>query len=48
MKRFKKHYSGEKFVKVMPYQDESSLLDGGLPITACNNTNRAEIFVYGK
>ncbi len=43
----KEHYSGEEFVKVMPFQDQDSLLDGGLPISACNDTNRAEIFVYG-
>lgn len=43
----KEHYKGENFVKVMPYQEEDSLLDGGVQITACNNTNRAEIFVYG-
>ncbi|HPU64137.1 MAG TPA: N-acetyl-gamma-glutamyl-phosphate reductase, partial [Mobilitalea sp.] len=50
------HYKGQKFVKVMPYIDEDSLksdeikniiFDGGLDITACNNTNRAEIFVLG-
>jgi len=50
------HYKNQKFVKVMPYIDEASLqdcelkniiFDGGLDITACNNTNRAEIFVLG-
>ena len=52
----KEHYKDQKFVKVMPYIDEASLqekevknviYDGGLDITACNNTNRAEIFVLG-
>lgn len=51
---FSEHYNGQKFVKVMPYIDEVSLkdnninnfiFDGGLDITACNDTNRAEIFV---
>ncbi|MDF2542938.1 MAG: argC2 [Herbinix sp.] len=41
------HYQGEKFVKVMPYGDDSVLFDGALDITACNNTNYAEIFVFG-
>jgi len=41
------HYSGEKFVTVMPYADDSFLFDGALDITACNDTNKAEIFVFG-
>lgn len=42
-----KHYQNEKFVKVMPYAEDTLLFDGGLDITACNNTNYAEIFVFG-
>lgn len=41
------HYEKETFVKVMPYQDEDLLFDGGFDITACNQTNRAEIFIFG-
>lgn len=41
------YYQGEQFVKVMPYADDSLLFDGALDITACNATNRAEIFVFG-
>ncbi|MBH1939512.1 N-acetyl-gamma-glutamyl-phosphate reductase [Mobilitalea sibirica] len=41
------HYCKEKFVKVMPYGDDTSLFDGGLDITACNHTNQAEVFVFG-
>lgn len=41
------YYQGEQFVKVMPYGDDSLLLDGSVDITACNDTNRAEIFVFG-
>ncbi|MDF2908550.1 MAG: argC2 [Herbinix sp.] len=41
------HYSKEKFVKVMPYADDSFLFDGAVDITACNDTNNAEIFVFG-
>lgn len=42
-----KYYQHERFIKVMPYGDESLLLEGGLDITACNNTNIAEILVFG-
>ena len=41
------HYQGETFVKVMPYADDSLLFDGAVDITACNDTNQAEIFVFG-
>lgn len=41
------HYSNQKFVKVMPYADETVLFDGAVDITACNDSNMAEIFVFG-
>ncbi len=41
------HYQNEKFVKVLPYAEDSILFDGAVDITACNNTNQAEIFVFG-
>lgn len=41
------HYHNQKFVKVMPYEDSSILFEGGVDITACNDTNYAEIFVFG-
>jgi N-acetyl-gamma-glutamyl-phosphate reductase len=41
------HYQSEKFVKVMPFADDSLLFDGAVDITACNDTNNAEIFVFG-
>ncbi|MDF2485115.1 MAG: argC2 [Herbinix sp.] len=41
------HYAGEKFVSVLPYQEDELLFDGAVDITACNNTNQAEIFVFG-
>jgi N-acetyl-gamma-glutamyl-phosphate reductase len=44
---FCEHYQNEKFVKVMPYSDDSVLFDGGIDITACNDTNLAEIFIFG-
>jgi N-acetyl-gamma-glutamyl-phosphate reductase len=44
---YSEYYAGERFVKVMPL-DAAPLLDNGfLPATACNGTNRAEIFVFG-
>ena len=44
---YEKHYAGQTFVKVMP-QDMAAVLDNGfLPATTCNDTNRAEIFVFG-
>lgn len=41
------HYEGENFVKVMPYNQQEALFDGGFDVMACNDTNRAEIFVFG-
>jgi N-acetyl-gamma-glutamyl-phosphate reductase len=41
------HYQNEKFVSVMPYEDDSVLFDGAVDITSCNDTNKAEIFVFG-
>jgi N-acetyl-gamma-glutamyl-phosphate reductase len=44
---FSEHYQNEKYVKVMPYMEDADLFDGALDITACNDTNQAEIFVFG-
>jgi N-acetyl-gamma-glutamyl-phosphate reductase len=41
------HYDGEKFVRVLPVNTEQGLDAGCMDMTACNNTNRAEIFVFG-
>lgn len=41
------YYSGEKFVNVMLDETEGLLEDGSFDITACNDTNRAELFVLG-
>jgi N-acetyl-gamma-glutamyl-phosphate reductase len=41
------YYSGEKFVNVIPDETEGLLEDGTFDITACNDTNRAELFVLG-
>ena len=41
------YYKDEIFVKVMPHQPLDLLFDGGFDITACNDTNKCEIFVFG-
>ena len=40
-------YAGERFVRVMPLRDEATLDDGYFDVQACNDSNRAELFVYG-
>ncbi len=40
-------YAGEKFVRVLPLGDESVLDGGFLDVQACNDTNRADIGVFG-
>lgn len=41
------YYAGETFIKVMTGGTGDVLDEGFLPATACNETNRAEIFVFG-
>lgn len=41
------YYAGQAFVKVMPFQSESLLDEGFFDPTACNGTNRMELFVFG-
>ncbi len=41
------YYTGEKFVKVMPYPADNYLKNGFLTFTDCNDTNNLEIFVFG-
>ena len=45
--RLAEHYAGEKFVRVLPVESEAHLDNGFFDITACNGTNRADIFVFG-
>ncbi|MDR2678270.1 MAG: N-acetyl-gamma-glutamyl-phosphate reductase [Zoogloeaceae bacterium] len=42
-----RYYAGERFVRVMPLDPAAALDAGFLPATACNDTNRAELFVFG-
>jgi N-acetyl-gamma-glutamyl-phosphate reductase len=44
---FARWYAGQTFVRVMPLDASAELDAGFLPATACNDTNRAEIFVFG-
>lgn len=47
-KRLSDFYAGEKFVHVMPYEDESLLEDSNyFDVEACNGTNNVDIFVFG-
>jgi N-acetyl-gamma-glutamyl-phosphate reductase len=41
------YYSGEQFIKVMPYPADAYLKNGFLTFTDCNGTNNVEIFVFG-
>jgi len=41
------HYAGQKFVRVMPLEGNPALTNGTLDPTSCNDTNRADIYVFG-
>lgn len=41
------YYKGERFVKVMPLDPEAGADGGYFDPTACNGTNRAELFIFG-
>ncbi|MEP7302077.1 MAG: N-acetyl-gamma-glutamyl-phosphate reductase [Caldimonas sp.] len=40
-------YAGERFVRVMPLGDATTLDDGYFDVQACNDSNRVELFVSG-
>ena len=41
------HYSGEKFIRVLPLGDQSDFIDGTFfHPQGCNDTNRLDLFVY--
>ncbi len=44
---FAEYYANQRFVRVMPFDDESNLDAGFLDPTECNGTNRMDIFVFG-
>jgi N-acetyl-gamma-glutamyl-phosphate reductase len=39
-------YEGERFVRVMPLRDPGVLADNYFDVQACNDSNRAELFVF--
>ena len=41
-----KYYAGERFIRVMPLSDPAVLEGGYFDIQACNDTNRADLFVF--
>ena len=40
-------YADERFVRVMPLRDPAVLADNYFDVQACNDSNRAELFVFG-
>src|SRR3954469_2483105 len=42
-----KRYEGERFIRVMPLRDPAVLAEGSLDVQACNDTQRADLFVFG-
>ena len=43
---YQQRYQGEAFVRVMPLSDPQTLEEGFLDVQACNDTNRADVFVF--
>ncbi len=43
---FRDRYAGERFVRVMPLSDPATLEEGFFDVQACNDTNRADLFVF--
>ena len=39
-------YAGERFVRVMPLRDPTTLAEGFFDVQACNDTNRVDLFVF--
>ncbi|HEX7951898.1 MAG TPA: N-acetyl-gamma-glutamyl-phosphate reductase [Burkholderiales bacterium] len=44
---FAQYYAGERFVRVMPFNDGANLHDGFFDPLGSNDTNRNDIFVFG-
>jgi N-acetyl-gamma-glutamyl-phosphate reductase len=42
------YYENEQFIKVMPYTPDYTLDNGFFDAVQCNDTNRVEIFVFGR
>jgi N-acetyl-gamma-glutamyl-phosphate reductase len=39
-------YADERFIRVMPLRDPSTLAEGYFDVQACNDTNRVDVFVF--
>ena len=44
---YAQYYQDEPFIRVFPFDDEKNLDNGFFDVQGCNNTNRADIFVFG-
>ncbi len=44
---FADYYKDEKFITVFPFEDKKNLDNGFFDVQACNNTNRADMFMFG-
>lgn len=44
---FHSFYKNEPFVRVFPFDGKNNLDQGFFDVQACNNTNRADLFVFG-
>lgn len=44
---YRKHYEGEQFVRVHPFNSDANLDDGFFDVQASNDTNRVDLFVFG-
>lgn len=42
------YYAGERFVRVMPLNDPQALESAYFDVQACNDTNRVDLFVFGR
>ncbi|MDP9045078.1 MAG: N-acetyl-gamma-glutamyl-phosphate reductase [Pseudomonadota bacterium] len=42
----RRHYEGERYVRVRPLRDEQALHDAYFDVQGCNDTNRVDIFVF--
>ena len=40
-------YAGERFIRVLPFNDPATLETGFFDVRACNNSNRLDIGVFG-
>lgn len=41
------HYEGERYIRVMPLEGAENLDSGFFDVQGCNETNRADLFVFG-